>query len=67
MHQFEALWRGLNVNVGRACKIAAGSAKAVNKPCPYRIAANQKTIGTVVVASFRANAAGVVTATITLT
>jgi hypothetical protein len=42
MHHFEALWRGLGVDVGRACKIAAGSAKAVGKSRPYWIAPNRK-------------------------
>ena len=67
MHQFEALWSGLDVDVGRACKIAAGSAKAVDKSRQYRIAPIAKTIGMVVVAGFSARAAGAVAATITLT
>ena len=37
MHQFEPFWRCLDVDVGRACKIPAGSVQAIDKSCPYGV------------------------------
>ena len=42
MHQLETFWRGLDVDVGGACEIAAGPAEAADEASLHGIAADRE-------------------------
>src|SRR4029077_19135568 len=42
MHQLETFWRGLDVDVGGACEIAAGPAEAADEASLHGVAADRE-------------------------